>query len=452
LESGLTNMPPAERIPALIRDLDLVAVRPRGQPNGAMLAQSPVVAALITEGDAAVAPLIDCLATDQRLTRSVRFGADFSRDRNPIPVTGAARAALQAILLTDFPNATGWRAYWQRFHGMRIEERWFTLLRDDNAGMGRWLETAASITQPDNVINVPGTGFSYRPPAATNASPQLRGEWLRAKSRPSVSELLARRALEISPTNAPNYDLGTACEIGLRLAAWEPAAAGPLATALMRRLQTVAEYSDPGAQRSWPAQPLGRDMARLTVVRVNAGEAGALEEYAAWLQTVTPETLGHTLPESLGPLMSFPTNAVMQSLARNLFGETNSSWGKLPWQGPSYFNPIESGLIQLPAFRQLLGRELEVKTVCGFWEWRPGMVSYQLTNVANASSSWTLELPVPDQPAAGTKVELRWCDWIAFSLAKTMQIPTFNPFASLAQRDEAVESAQARLQAPPIPR
>jgi hypothetical protein len=446
LTRGLTNWPTAaERITALIRDLDLVAARQWGQPGGVMLAQDPVVAALVQEGDAAVPALIDCLATDQRLTRSVSFWRDFHRGRNLISVSSAARAALRAILQTDLPTAAAWRAYWERFHGMRIEERWFTILQDDAAGLGQWRQIAQLLTQPDNVFTDPGTGFSSTTPVSSNAPPKMRGEWLRTKVHPSVSELLARRALEIVPTNVAGYDLTAAGEIGLCLALWDPVAAGPVATKLVQRHQTVNEYSESRAQ-NWQNQRLGTLMAKLTCVRARTGEPAPFAEYADWLAATTPESIGSYLMESLAPLLEFPTNAAIQALAGQLFSETNSAWGRLPWKGVGLANPIETGLIRLPAFRQLLARELEVKTICGSLTWHgPETISFQLTNAANMNGRRSLKLPEAERPSAGSQLELRWCDWIAFSLAQASQIPPFNPFVSLEQRDQRVRAAQDLL-------
>jgi len=451
LQRGLTNLPTAsERIAALIRDLDLVAARQWEQPGGVDLVDDAVVAALIAVGDPAVPALMDCLATDQRLTRSVSFGRDFFRQRNVIPVSAAARAALQAILQTDLPTVAGWRAYWQRFHDMRIEDRWFTLLQDDNAGMACWLETASTLTRPENERTVLLTGFGSRTvaDASSNAPPRLRGEWLRAKTHPSVAELLTRRALEITPANAATYDLVTAGEIALRLAAWDAAAAGPVAVAWVRRWQTVTEYSDASGQRSWSQQSQNRLFIRLTMARARTDEAGALRDYAAWLRTVSPQSLG-PLPECLEPLMIFATNTLMQSISDDLFSETNSAWGKLPWTFAGSFNPITSSLLSLPAFRQLLLRELNMRTVCGHWEWRPGMASYQMTNNATTSGAGSLALPPTEQPAAGTKVELRWCDWVLFNLAQAKVVPPFNPFTSSPTRDLAIEFARTRLRTAP---
>lgn len=442
LTRGLTNWPSAaERIAVLIRDLDQIAARQWSQPGGVWLLDEPVVAALIQEGEPAVAALIECLATDQRVTRSVSFGWNFERGRNLIPVSDAARAALRVILQTDLPTAAAWRTYWERFHGMRIEERWFTILQDDRAGMGGWLEAANCITRPTNFSVLRHSYARALLPAATNSAVPLSGEWLRGKVHPSVSEVLARRALEIVPTNAARYDFATACEIGLSLARWDLSAAGPVATELVRRHRVLMEYSEP-SQKDWQQQRLGTLIAALTCVRARAGEPAPFAEYADWLKITTPENISSYLEQCLAPLLEFPTDLTIQAVADQLFVATNSPWGRLPWKGVGFRNPLESNLVQLPAFRQLLARELDVKTICGTVAWRgPETISFQLTNAANLSGSRTLTLAEADRPADGASIELRWCDWVAFSLAQVRQIPPFNPFAPQEQRDRLTREA-----------
>jgi hypothetical protein len=107
---------------------------------------------------------------------------------------------------------------------------------------------------------------------------------------------------------------------------------------------------------------------------------------------------------------------------------------------------METSLLRLPAIRQLLVRELEVKTICGSMVWRgPEMISYQLTNAVNGTGSRLLKLSEAERPANGTSIELRWCDWIAFSLAQARQIPPFNPFAPPEQRDKLAQAARDLL-------
>ena len=442
IESGLQNITnQTERIAALIRDLDLVQARQWGQPGSVNLPEDPIVSALIQEGDTAVEPLINCLETDKRLTRSVGFGRDFFRGRTVLSVASAANTALQSILQAGFPGgAREIRAYWNKYKGMNLDERCYAILNDDSAA-SRWLEAAAHITQPENVMAFPG-GFSMTKPVPTNEPVHLRGEILRAKSNPSVAELMARRATEV-PANNPNaYDLSAACQMGMHLAAWDTPAAGPVAKTLIKRCRTVMEYSD--QQNSRSGQRLGTFMAKLTLACAQTGDTKAFEDYAAWLKTTTPEQLGFSLAECLEPLRKFSTNEVLQSAAEKLFGDTNSAWSKLPWIETRGDNPVESELVNVPAFRLLLSRELERTNVCGSFTWHaPNMVDYQLTNYMSGGRGGAF--PENEQPTNGTKVELRWCDWIAWSLSNGKHIPFFNPFAPIEKRDEAIQKAKGLL-------
>ncbi|MEI2722649.1 MAG: hypothetical protein V9H26_03630 [Verrucomicrobiota bacterium] len=448
LTSGLTNgLNSTQRIAALIRDLEFVEAWQWSQPGSLDLAGDPIVAALIRAGDPAVELLLDCLEADQRLTLSVGFFRDFSRSRRVIPVASAARTALGAILQANLDSAAEIRAYWAKYKDLKIEDRWYVILQDDAAGMGRWLEVANNVTQPNNLLPGTGTGFSTTKPSPTNPPVRLRGEILRGKSNPSITELLSRRALEIIPTNIAGYDLATACELGLRLAVWDLQSASPVAKALGERQRVLIEYSDPRHTRR--EERLGGYVAQLAEVRAQAGDPEAFEHYAAWLQTTTPEQMQHYLGDCLMPLRRFPTNATLQALADTLFHPDNLAWGRLPWKGAGSFNPVESELVNVPAFRRLLVRELDLKAICGSIEWHgPGMISYQLTNSGSISGSRGLSLPEPERPTNGTKAQMRWCDWIASMLANAKKIPPFNPFASVEKRDEAIQAAKTALARP----
>ncbi|MEO7719988.1 MAG: hypothetical protein ABIY70_27595, partial [Capsulimonas sp.] len=78
------------RIAALIENLDQITARQWGQPGGVSLSGDPIGRALVAKGDDAVQPLIDTLAGDKRLTRSVGFGRDFHRSRYTLSVAAAA--------------------------------------------------------------------------------------------------------------------------------------------------------------------------------------------------------------------------------------------------------------------------------------------------------------------------------------------------------------------------
>ena len=157
VEIGLTNFPgQSDRIAVLIEDLDLVKARQMGQPGWVAPQEDPIVQALIKEGDAAVEPLLDCWENDKRLTCSVGFGRDFFRDRHVLPVANAAKAAVQEILRAQFQIAEDARAYWRQNKGVKLEDRWYATLENNQAGVGQWLQAARDIMQPDDESGVAG--------------------------------------------------------------------------------------------------------------------------------------------------------------------------------------------------------------------------------------------------------------------------------------------------------
>lgn len=435
--TGVTNYPDqTKRIAALVDDLDLVSARQWSQPGWVNPAEDPIVTALIDEGDPAVEPLLNCLENDQRLTRSVGFGRDFSRGRTVIPVRSAAKVALLSILRARFnDDAAEIRAYWEKYKNLKLEDRWYAILNDD-AASARWGEAAANIVQPENVRHFPG-GFSIQKPVATNAPARMNGEVLRAKTNPSVTELMGQRALEVPTNNLNAYDLSAGCQMTLYLAAWDPAAALSVARTISRRASTTMRYS---------SQNLGVFIARLALIRAKAGDPQAFDDYAAWIVTAGPEQLGYSLNDCLEPMKTFPTNPVLQAVAEKMFGDASSEWSRLPWKGSHGDESLGLNLVQVPAFRLLLVRELEKTNVCGSYTWRgSGQISYEITNYQSGSRG-AISFPTSEQPTNGTASEMRWCDWMAFSLSNGKHIPFFNPFADVKKRDQEIESAKALLE------
>jgi hypothetical protein len=361
-----------------------------------------------------------------------------------------------SILQAGFGDGTAEiRAYWNKYKNLNLNERCYAILNDDYA-RSRWLEAAAHITQPENMTAFPG-GFSTTKPAPTNAPVHLRGEILRDKYNPSISELMARRALEVPENNPNSYDISAACEMGLHLAAWDLQAATPVVKTLSKRCRTVMEYA--GSQ-------LGGLLTKLSLARAQAGDTDAFEDYAAWVTTTRPEQMGYSISEFLQPLKQFPTNTVLESAAEKMFDDTNSAWGRLPWSQNGFNNPASSALVNVTAFRNLLARELDRKDICGSVSWQTnGMVNYSISNrmdstsndmsrdsryfpkpSQNISGGFSYTFPESSQTTNGTSAELRWCDWIALSLANGKYIPPFNPFAPAEKRNATIETAKQSLQ------
>lgn len=440
ITTGVTNITDqTQRVAALVRDLDLVQARQWGQPGWVNLPEDPIVSALIGEGDAAVDPLLDCLEHDQRLTRSVGFGRDFHRGRTVIAVSSAADVALKSIFQAGFSNASEMRAYWSKYKTLKLEDRWYAILNDDSA-RSRWQEAAANLVQPVNITRFPG-GFSTEKPMPTNTPVALRGESLRVKSHPSVTELLTRHALEIPTNYVGTYDLSSCCQMAEYLARWDVLAALPVAKTLSKRASTVMKYS---------GQQLGNFVTQLSLARARAGDATAFDDYAEWIVTTTPGQFEQSNLECLEPFRKFPTNAVLQTAAEKLFSQTNSAWGQLPWKNNFGRGTIEAELVAVPAYRVLLCRELERTNACGTITLeRPGYVRYNIADL-NQSGSFGITLPENSQATNGATAQIRWCDWITIALANSKSIKLFDPFESATNRDSAIRQEVLRLGATSI--
>jgi hypothetical protein len=241
-------------VSALIDDLDQVAARQMGQPGGVGLAEDPIVQALIRCGDEAVDPLLDCLEHDTRLTRSVHFWRDFSPSRMPIGVPEAAYVAISGVLQTSFFStgstgddlsahgqegrtkvASSVRAYWNKYKGMTLPERWFDILSDDRAGAAQWLQAMSNITRPVDVSVSPGsmfgTGWVKTPHRAPGEQPKLSGDSLRSKKGLFVLDLAARRIVQIDNLDDSSsnhvFQTAEASDMAIELSEWDPAASVP---------------------------------------------------------------------------------------------------------------------------------------------------------------------------------------------------------------------------------
>ena len=436
ISSGLTNITnQAERVHDLIRDLDLVQAHQWGQPGGVNLAKDPIVSALISQGDAAVEPLLDCMDQDKRLTQSVSFGRDFHRGRSVLSVNNAAWVALQSILQAGFANAAEMRVYWNKYKHLKLEERWYAILADDTA-RNRWQEAAANIVQPENVAHFPG-GYSMEKPVDTNATVKLRGECLRSERNPSVTELMTRHALEVPTNNVGNYDLSSCCQMAEYLARWDVQAALPVAKTLSKRASTVMKYS---------GQQLGDYLTKLALARAKAEDPSAFDEYAEWIVTTSPSQFERFNLDCFEPMKQSPTNPILQTAAEKLFGETNSAWGNLPWKNNFGWSTVDTGLIPMRGYRTLLCRELLKTDLCGSITLeRPNFVGYTLTGL-HQSGSFGVTLPPSSSATNGASTTIRWGDWVAMALVNSKTNNLFDPFTSTEQRDSAIQIMVSRLQ------
>jgi hypothetical protein len=472
VEMGLTNFPnQSDRIAALVEDLDLVKARQMGQPGRVIPQTDPIVEALVKEGGSAVEPLLKCWENDRRLTCSVGFGRDFFRDRRVLPVASAARAAVEEILQTQFQSAMEARAYWEQFRGLSQEERWYQVLRQETIaqeqpvrvmpaggtprtekttvlGRGPWMDAARMIVQSNNITGVPSIGFHSMESLPPGEAVKLRGEPLRGKRDPSVTELLVKNA-GLAADQADHLDQFQgvdAIRVGTELTGiiniWEKPAALVPARRLMRR--AIALWSEQNTFIGSSGHYLARDIPRLTEFQVEAGDAGSLEDYVAWIKTADVEKVEEYAVDAFEPLWRNRTNPAIAVVSEWLFNDPASPWSKLPWKRATFRGPVDSDLVKLPAFHKLLARELDNRDAIGSMEYfQSNTIRYEFKDSGGGTRG--IVWPTGEEPAVGTRTDLRQCDWIAFSLSNAKQIPVFNPFAPTEKRDAAIQTAKTVL-------
>jgi len=286
------RLPVAAQVAVLIEHLDEVAAYTASadRVEAAGAASDPIVDALVQIGAPAVEPLIEVLASDRRLARAVTFYSDGFFGRRAFGVDEAAYLALTRILRTRLVDpqivadvlasdgmaarrelAARFRTYVRHRGALTIEQRWYEDLADLQARPELWLDAAEQITSDRSAAGLLGTSWlvaGHLRPAAIG----LRGEALRARTAPSVSDLFATR---IALAEVP-----TACALALRLFEWDRAAGARWLDWVLTRA-----IGESGTTHQFAAE-----IARVTERRLAAGDLAVLDTYAAWIEASSLDT------------------------------------------------------------------------------------------------------------------------------------------------------------------
>ncbi len=359
------------RIAALIAELDQIGSRRDG---------SPIVKALVAEGDDAVGPLIEAAEHDTRLTRSLALLMHGSVRAHAIrPVREFEYTALRDLLKTSVVGPGDARAYWEKYRGIPPVERWYRTLADDHASPAEWLEAADRIVHCENVSVVsPSDAFrtTVSRPIPPGVRPKLDGEALRDKKDPSVAELMARRVNEIDPVGPVRADwsceqkVGSANRMASMLAEWDSTAALPV---LKARVERSAQVADAGqaAGRKHRFRGMPDAIASLTELRVKLGDRDALRDYAGWIRTVDPDHFDRAPIEMFEPLWAHPDHPDILAAAAALFEKPRSPWDpsscpqELATDRRFLLDLLSSPLLGLRSFRTLVIRALGDGTQVG---------------------------------------------------------------------------------------
>ena len=458
-------------------------MRQFGQPGGlGGFCGDAAVGLLIKEGTNAIEPLLHCLATDagKRLTRSVSFGRDFHTSRSTHPVHEPVGQILQNIMkaesfgtwaTTNELAAAGTnanritaaqiRAYWHKFSGIPVEEQWYLTLVDDSAGTEAWRGALRSILSP--VVG--------RTAASSNGLRRLRGDPLRSKQNPSVTELFLKRQSVFKPYGVAGV-FNEMSEIGdwLSFAKWDAAIALPHLQDQMHRCLdrwktpfdewafNMNEYS-PTTGGGWHGPIACQGILLMTVERVRSGDSKALDEYASWACALEARHYGqwqnntqyrHDLCE---PMWRFPTNPAISNAADFIFTSSQSPLaGALSLTNGTKSYLVEKAgtrLMAFPAFRQLVLQGLRDTNAAG--------------SATLATNGW-LSISVPggnsgrlvgtDYDAGRTKpgvtVSYRVCDSLAQQLSVWEGFPKIELYWLESSRNDAVEQCIREVEHPSV--
>ncbi len=425
IESGSRDV--SVRVPQLIAELDQVAARQWGQPGGVNLADDVVVRELIQIGEPAVEALLEVLEHDDRLTRSVHFWRDFARSRTVLGVHEAAYAALAAILQASFFEvvatgdnlsrrgregrqalATAIRAHWRQFRNMPLHDRWMAMLEDDSAGGRRWIEAANNIVTPENVTRQPSSMMGGWTQTNPNGSTALRGEPLRDRQNPSVTDVMSQRVSALPPREA--------CVLVGALDRWDEQGARPALRTFLTRCESDAECQ----------------CTPLLFSRLGT-ERGILRRYARWLSHQNLSDGFVDLSYLLQPAIEHDSRtarrAAEQFLARPELAESLRH------------QRLDAPLFELDVFRQRLASILEDRTVVGTLSvTSDGGYSYTLANGGGGGGG---SLRVDDIEVQG-EVPLRAADDMAMRI-DVEGAPEFRIVWSEARRNAALDALVAWL-------
>jgi hypothetical protein len=378
----------------------------------------------------------------------VHFWRDFAHERSLLGVHEAAYAALAAILdVTLFsPVSTGddlsgrgaagraevagrLRAYWARSKAVPIEERWYRELADDHAGPEAWLDATDKITR-DRSATARRSRMLFRSRGTGTGDAPLvpRGAVLRMHAAPSVTQLIGRRiaSLEVDPASA----------LALMLFDWDRAAG---AAALDQQLQRAI-------QASGTARTHARAILNIVERRLDAGELGALEPYAAWLEEVPPSRGAEISNGRLFAAMArAPLRPSIVTTAERMFRDGSPWLPRVPAANArrAMTELLGANLIVVPAFTRHVVEALADRRMVAQLEMdEADHYSVAIVDGGGMSSS-VFGAPVNVPPPHTGRV-VRMADWCAWTLAsRHAAAPRFELFWSDAERDAALPAMVA---------
>jgi hypothetical protein len=254
---------------------------------------------------------------------------------------------------------------------------------------------------------------------------QRDGDSLRVRSAPSVSALLVKRIASTDPD--------VSCQLTGSLLAWDTTAAIPIAA---KKLKDEVALDDCVC------------VGMLTKALVRANQLAALDDYAAFMARSKPSPSGAGDKDCFLPMQQLPGSPGLTKAAEAAFRD-GSPW--IPVVSPksrgrmvSHFmleddsrdsdgKPFRA-LVTVAAFNRHVVKALADKRVFASL-----VIGADSVDIDGPDEQSTLGFErKPDTPAAGTKSQLRVCDFYAWNVSTRAGAPAFEPYWSVTKRDAAI--------------
>ncbi len=337
------------------------------------------------------------------------------------------------------------REFWVKNRALSLTERWYRILRDDSAGYARWSEAAAGVVQPGDQAG-PAVPWASGPGTPAEMQAPMKGEELRSRRDPSVSDLLARRVLQIARAprqrTIPDIELERACGLALVLDRWDRKAALPVIRSLMTQAREVVNRDRAEGYNQY--QGLVNYVAQFAVIRARGGEPAALAEYAAEIRKSDPERDNSNSLAPFEPMWTYPDDPAIREAARWLFNDPGSPWAAFV-RSPGnpkmhFFYPsglYASPLLRVAGFRDAVIAAMASKSKLGTVRRSgPGIVQYELAESTRGGfSAPEADLEGVEQ---GVDRSFRACDYIAWQISTIEGSPRCELYWTEEMRDGAV--------------
>jgi hypothetical protein len=446
---ALSSKPQSERVAQLIQAMSQISERQWGQPGSVSIGSSPIVAALVAEGDAAVEPLLTCMEGDKRFTRSVSFGRDFAIQRNPITVAACARVALNSILGVNTSGNPGpyWsneqvRKYWEVNKGTTVQERWYRDLTNDSASYQAWELAARNITERTDIVR--NGDWIQRPKRAPGQMlPPMKGESLRIGQNPTVTNLFHRRATELMGTGEVRSTIDiwrgqAGASIAIASYTWDPKAS-------LKTLQDVSKGATKlvHAQGSHATSGLIGRTAKIYSARLALGDAAAADEYSELLLSLIGKAEDDYAREvgALRVLWEHPNEPRLKELAQKIFTTEGSPWNVLGsvQSGNTYYSRqmIKEPVLLVPEFRAAIAKAILDPTLFGEGkiEKQGKNFTFRYSGKNGGSGGYGIQGLVPAR-MVGVTFPFRASDSLILMMQGMKGIPNFEIYWPEAQRQK----------------